>query len=151
MESAAEKLIIDLLQEIKHEQQTLKQRLDKMDTTLEFVASSLCIRPQTKTELTLPTFENLDTETIGFENLQQFWNAVLLHVHKKVSAPSFATWIQPTNLLAYDESSATITIEAPNKFAREWLATHYTQLIQGIIKQLTNKEVRIQFTVQINE
>ena len=38
-------------------------------------------------------------------------------------------------------------ITAPNAFARGWLENHYNHLIKGVITQLTDKELLIEFVV----
>lgn len=97
--------------------------------------------------MTNEALKSLGHETIGFENLQELWNHVLSQVSQEVSKPSFDTWIKPTKLLSYNESSSTVMITVPNAFARGWLENHYSPLIKGGLTQLTDKELLIEFVV----
>ena len=84
--------------------------------------------------------------TTHLKNLKDLWNQVLSQVEQKISKPSFETWLKSTKLLTY--KGKTITIAAPNSFARDWLETHYTQLVAMILVELTGEEISIKFVVQ---
>lgn len=80
------------------------------------------------------------------KNLDDLWNQVLSQVEQKISKPSFETWLKSTKLLKYN--GQTITIAAPNSFARDWLETHYIHLVATILAELTGEELIIKFVVQ---
>ncbi|MBS7344343.1 MAG: chromosomal replication initiator protein DnaA [Caryophanon sp.] len=80
------------------------------------------------------------------KNLEDLWNQVLSQVEQKISKPSFETWLKSTKLLTY--KGQTITIAAPNSFARDWLETHYIHLVAGILIDLTGEDLLIKFVVQ---
>ena len=80
------------------------------------------------------------------KNLEDLWNQVLSQVEQKISKPSFETWLKSTKLLTY--RGQTITIAAPNSFARDWLETHYIHLVAGILTELTGEDLLIKFVVQ---
>ena len=80
------------------------------------------------------------------EHLEELWDKVLLEVEQKISKPSFETWLKSTKLLSY--KGETVTIAAPNSFARDWLENHYVHLIAGILSEFTGKDLLIQFVVQ---
>ncbi|MEK4426873.1 DnaA N-terminal domain-containing protein [Solibacillus sp. FSL K6-1523] len=161
-----EKRIIELLQEIKQEQQRLHIRFDEMDENVAFLAGEigkLSMHTVTPTmeenESTTHYFEANEqlsnessiipiNETISFENLGELWNHVLSQVSQEVSKPSFDTWIKSSKLLSYNENNATVTITAPNAFARDWLENHFSHLIKGILTRLTDEELSIEFVVQ---
>ena len=73
------------------------------------------------------------------EHLEELWAKVLSEVEKKTSKPSFETWLKSTKLLSY--KGETVTIAAPNSFARDWLENHYVHLIAGILTELTGNEL----------
>ncbi|MGM0899448.1 MAG: chromosomal replication initiator protein DnaA [Bacillota bacterium] len=79
------------------------------------------------------------------EHLDEIWSSVLAQVEKRISKPSFETWLKSTKLLSYKED--TVTISAPNSFARDWLENHYVHLITGILTDLTGDEALIKFVV----
>ena len=80
------------------------------------------------------------------EHLEELWKNVLAQVEQKISKPSFETWLKATKLLSYKGS--TVTIAAPNSFARDWLENHYVHLIAGILSELTGEDLLIKFVVQ---
>lgn len=80
------------------------------------------------------------------EHLEELWNNVLAQVEQKISKPSFETWLKSTKLLS--NQNTTVTIAAPNSFARDWLENHYVHLITGILTELTGQDLLIKFVVQ---
>ena len=83
---------------------------------------------------------------ICLEHLNELWQNVLSQAEQKLSKPSFETWLKSTTLLAYHAD--TVTISAPNAFARDWLENHYMHLITGILTELTGEDLIIKFVVQ---
>ncbi len=91
---------------------------------------------------------NTVKEISSLEHLEELWNNVLAQVEQKISKPSFETWLKSTKLLSYNGSGSTVTIAAPNSFARDWLENHYIHLITGILTELTGEDLLIKFVVQ---
>ncbi|WP_342527418.1 chromosomal replication initiator protein DnaA [Chryseomicrobium sp. FSL W7-1435] len=79
------------------------------------------------------------------DQLEELWGRVLAEMEKQVSKPSFETWLKSTKLLSYKHD--TLTIAAPNSFARDWLENHYVHQIAAILHDLTGKEAMISFIV----
>ncbi|EGA91209.1 chromosomal replication initiation protein [Planococcus donghaensis MPA1U2] len=79
------------------------------------------------------------------EHLDELWSSVLAQVETKISKPSFETWLKSTKLLSYQDD--TVTISAPNSFARDWLENHYVHLITGILSDTTGDDMMIKFVV----
>ncbi|MCY8323202.1 chromosomal replication initiator protein DnaA, partial [Bacillus inaquosorum] len=52
-----------------------------------------------------------------------------------MSKPSFETWMKSTK--AHSLQGDTLTITAPNEFARDWLESRYLHLIADTIYELT--------------
>ncbi|GGG28270.1 chromosomal replication initiator protein DnaA [Lysinibacillus alkalisoli] len=80
------------------------------------------------------------------ENLAQFWDSVLAQIEQKIAKPSFETWLKSTKPLNFD--GALITVEAPNEFVCGWLENNYKQLIIDVLKDLTTKDIAIQFIIK---
>ena len=53
------------------------------------------------------------------ENIDALWDQVLSQMEKKVSKPSYETWLKSTK--AASLKGDTLTVTAPNEFARDWL------------------------------
>jgi len=79
------------------------------------------------------------------ENIADLWAQVLMNIKKKVSKPSFDTWLRSTE--AYSLKGDTITVSAPNAFAREWLEGQYSQLISGLLYEIIGEELNVKFII----
>ncbi|AGK51785.1 MAG: dnaA [Bacillus sp. (in: firmicutes)] len=83
------------------------------------------------------------------ENIADLWNKALGDIEKKVSKPSFETWLKSTK--AHMLQGDTLTITAPNEFARDWLEERYSQLISGILYDITGEELGVKFIIPQNQ
>lgn len=82
------------------------------------------------------------------ENIDSLWDQTLIKIQKKISKPSFETWLKATK--AYALQGDTLTITAPNEFARDWLEERYSKLIAGILLELTGEELEAKFIIPPN-
>jgi chromosomal replication initiator protein len=83
------------------------------------------------------------------ENISDLWTKALGEIEKKLSKPSFETWLKSTK--AHSLQSDTLTITAPNEFARDWLESRYLHLIAETIYDLTGAELNIKFIIPQNQ
>lgn len=83
------------------------------------------------------------------ENVEDLWNAALLNIEKKISKPSFDTWLKNTKADKLDND--TLTINVPNEFARDWLEGRYTKLIADILYDLTGAKLTAKFIIPDSE
>jgi chromosomal replication initiator protein len=74
------------------------------------------------------------------------WQNVLQALQSKVSRPSFDTWLKSTRAAQFSETA--LVICAPNNFAREWLETRYTRLIENAVMECTGMEVDIRIITE---
>lgn len=83
------------------------------------------------------------------ENIHDLWSKVLEEMKKKVSKPSYETWLKATkaNTLQND----VIVVTAPNEFARDWLEDHYSGLTSDIMEQLTGARLAPKFVIPQHE
>lgn len=79
-------------------------------------------------------------------NLAVIWQQVLSEIEKKLSKPSFETWLKSTKPVSlYNQ---TIMIEVPNDFTKDWLESRYKDLIIDIIRKITaNSEYQVNFVI----
>ncbi|MBS4207173.1 chromosomal replication initiator protein DnaA [Bacillus sp. FJAT-50079] len=77
------------------------------------------------------------------ENIADLWDKVLSRIEKKVSKPSFDTWLKSTK--AHELQSDTMVIMAPNEFARDWLEGRYSPLISSQLYEIIGEELHIKF------
>lgn len=83
------------------------------------------------------------------ENIADLWNAALANIEKKISKPSFDTWLKSTK--AHSLQGNLLVITAPNEFARDWLEERYSQLIAGILYEITGEELSVKFIIPQNQ
>ncbi len=83
------------------------------------------------------------------DSISELWKKALEEIEKKVSKPSFETWLKSTQAHALE--NGVLTVIAPNTFARDWLENRYSALISEIIHQLTGSMLQIQFITPQHE
>ncbi|HLR02352.1 MAG TPA: chromosomal replication initiator protein DnaA [Virgibacillus sp.] len=79
------------------------------------------------------------------ENIEELWALTLENISEHISKPSFETWLKDTYANHLDND--TLTISAPNEFARDWLEGRYTTLISDIVLEITGARLSIKFVV----
>ncbi|MFA9556240.1 chromosomal replication initiator protein DnaA [Evansella sp. AB-rgal1] len=79
------------------------------------------------------------------ENLNDLWDQALKMIEEKVSKPSFDTWFKFTKADSIDQGTNTITVIAPNEFARDWLENRYFRIITDTLHELTGAELEARF------
>lgn len=79
------------------------------------------------------------------ENIADLWNAALATIETKISKPSFDTWLKSTK--AHSLQGNTLVVTAPNEFARDWLEERYSQLIAGILYDITGEALEVKFII----
>ena len=72
--------------------------------------------------------------------MDHIWNTVLENISTKISKASFETWLKHTTAEIIDN---TIIITAANSFARDWIASHYTQHLSEILTEITGKTYKL--------
>jgi chromosomal replication initiator protein len=83
------------------------------------------------------------------ENIADLWNKALVNIENKISKPSYETWLKSTK--AHSLQGDTLTVTAPNEFARDWLEERYSQLIAGILYEITGEELSVKFIIPQNQ
>ncbi|WP_213087342.1 chromosomal replication initiator protein DnaA [Niallia circulans] len=83
------------------------------------------------------------------ENIADLWDKALGNIEKKISKPSFDTWLKATKAHALQGDSLIVT--APNEFARDWLEERYSQLISDILYEITGEELGVKFIIPRNQ
>ncbi|MFA8439645.1 chromosomal replication initiator protein DnaA [Pueribacillus sp. YX66] len=83
------------------------------------------------------------------ESISDLWSKTLKEIEKKVSKPSFETWLKSTQ--AHSLEDDLLTVVAPNIFARDWLENRYSALISEIIHDITGSLLQIRFITPQHE
>lgn len=79
------------------------------------------------------------------DNLKDVWNQALAIIKKRLSKPSFETWLKETQ--AQSINGQTVIISVPNEFSRDWLEEHYSRLISNILYDITGVNYNVQFVI----
>ncbi|RYL90891.1 chromosomal replication initiator protein DnaA [Sporolactobacillus sp. THM7-4] len=79
------------------------------------------------------------------DNLQDVWNQALTVIKKRLSKPSFETWLKETR--AQTINGQTMIISVPNEFSRDWLEDHYSRLISEILHDITGVYYNVRFVI----
>jgi chromosomal replication initiator protein len=79
------------------------------------------------------------------ENIDDLWGKTLNVIEKKISKPSFETWLKSTKAIALNKN--TLIVEAPNDFAREWLDGNYKEILTEILYELIGENMTLKFVI----
>lgn len=79
------------------------------------------------------------------DNIQDLWKKTLQAIEKRISKPSFDTWLKNTQAFALEED--TLIIKAPNEFARDWLESSYSSLIGDTLYEVTGNRLQTKFII----
>jgi chromosomal replication initiator protein len=88
-------------------------------------------------------------EGMELENIADLWNKALSIIEKKISKPSFETWLKSTK--AHSLQGDTFIVSVPNDFARDWLEGRYVHLISGVLYEITGEELSVKFIIPQNQ
>ncbi|WP_075039600.1 chromosomal replication initiator protein DnaA [Anoxybacillus sp. MB8] len=83
------------------------------------------------------------------ENISDLWNKALAEIEKKISKPSFETWLKSTS--AHSLKGDILIITVPNEFTKDWLESRYTRLIEQTLYDITGEELKIKCTIPNHE
>ena len=73
------------------------------------------------------------------------WNSILSEAERKVRKQQFNTWFPNINFV--DLTDHRLHLRVPNAFFRDWLQTHYSDIIRESAKTVTGDNVEILFSL----
>lgn len=68
--------------------------------------------------------------------LQDIWNQFLVIAKEEAGSRVVETWLKAVHIANWNSEEKILTIEAPNKFVKEWIQTKYSQLFQVHLRRL---------------
>jgi chromosomal replication initiator protein len=71
------------------------------------------------------------------------WDQILTRIETKVNRHSYYTWFKPTSLIA--DRGHTITVRVPNPLFKNWLAKHYSVVLEEALAEVDRREVTVEF------
>ncbi len=74
------------------------------------------------------------------------WQQTLLEVEKKLSKPSYETWIKPIQPLAIQDNIFFISV--PNDFSKNFIENRYSSLINSVLNNLTDSNYCVKLVIE---
>lgn len=79
----------------------------------------------------------------------KLWDRALSRIQNELPSQAYETWFQPTR--AVSSTSDSLVIEVPSPFFRDWLASHYSELIGRMLRDLAESKVRVEYMVSLQQ
>lgn len=79
---------------------------------------------------------------------EQAWRAALGQLQMEMPKASFATWVQGTEFLSYEDGLFILGV--PNAYARDWLEGRLSSTVRRILTGMMNRSVEVRFVVWQN-
>ena len=73
------------------------------------------------------------------------WHQALAQLQSQLPSQAYETWFQPTRAVSSTEQS--LIVEVPSPFFRDWLTSHYSELIVKTLQDLARSRVQVEFAV----
>jgi len=77
-------------------------------------------------------------------DIKTIWEKLGKHLQESLGKVPFETWILPLQPRADGKN---MVLEAPDAFFKEWVETHYKQLIEASLQDLTKQEITVAFEI----
>ncbi len=79
------------------------------------------------------------------QDAERIWSDVLEVVKSELNTPTFKTWFEHTAPVSVVAGSLVVAVQ--NEFAREWLESRYSGLLQSALSQVAGEDLSLEFTV----
>src|ERR1035441_2015578 len=76
------------------------------------------------------------------------WQRASDRIRDELGQVGYETWIGPLNFVAHQGS--TVTIEAPNRFFRDWINERYLSLMRTALSKEAGEEMEVRLTLGEN-
>jgi len=76
------------------------------------------------------------------------WNECRTRIKEKISVENYSTWFEPVRLHSITAHKLILTV--PNTFYKDCLEQNYLDMIQSVLKFLTQSAIKIVFTLEDN-
>ncbi|MBC8118389.1 MAG: chromosomal replication initiator protein DnaA [Burkholderiaceae bacterium] len=80
--------------------------------------------------------------------MMHLWNDCSRLLESELTPQQFSAWIKPLKALDFDESTATLTIGAPNRLKLDAIRSQFTEQILGAVSRVMQRPISIVFAVE---
>ena len=80
--------------------------------------------------------------------MMHLWNDCSRLLESELTPQQFSAWIKPLKALDFDESTATLTICAPNRLKLDAIRSQFTEQIIGVVSRVMQRPVSVVFAVE---
>jgi len=80
-------------------------------------------------------------------NAQQAWQATIGQLQMELSKASFDTWVKNTQLISFEDDSATFALGAGNAYACDWLDSRLKSTVVNKLSGMMARPVAVEFKV----
>ena len=82
-------------------------------------------------------------------DLFELWKNVTDKIRIIVNEQTFSTWFEPIRAVMMEDNK--LTLEVPSRFYYEWIDSHYRHLIMEKVKEATNKDIQLKYSVVVGD
>ncbi len=80
--------------------------------------------------------------------MTQLWNDCSRLLESELTPQQFSAWIKPLKALEFDESTATLTICAPNRLKLDAIRSQFSEQIAGAVSRVMQRPISIVFAIE---
>ena len=85
----------------------------------------------------------------GWALSHELWGSVKTLLETRVANQTFQTWFQPMTQLAEDQE--VLTLKVPNQFFYDWMKSHYGEIIQSTLAEVSGRPMRVEYSIVLDE
>ena len=79
--------------------------------------------------------------------MMHLWNDCSRLLESELTPQQYSAWIKPLKALDFDESTATLTISAPNRLKLDAIRSQFSEQIAGVVARVMQRPVSIVFAL----